>query len=98
MVDNPIVIDDSLRLVFARLEGALGVLFKSSEIERVFSDSRENQRDEKRYIFFDSPKIRVTGYVEDYEHESIEVSINASRSSRARCRPIIDDACDERMS
>ena len=94
MVDNPITIDDSLRLVFARLEGALGVFFPAAEIDRVFFDARENQRDEKHYVFFDSPKIRVAGYVEDYEPETIEITVKASRSLMARVNPIIADACD----
>jgi hypothetical protein len=93
MVDNPITIDDSLRIVLARVEGALGVFFNPSEIERVFADAQGNQRDEKRYVFFDSSGIRVTGFVEDYEPETIEISVDASRSLVARCRPIIDDAC-----
>jgi len=59
----------------------------------VFSDSAANQVSEKRYVFFDSPKIRVTGYVEEYEPETIEITIEAPRSLVARCRPILDDAC-----
>jgi hypothetical protein len=93
MVDNPITIDDSLRLVFARLEGALGVFFPVAEIDRVFFDARENQRDEKHYVFFDSPKIHVSGYVEDYEPETIEITVRASRWQMARVNPIIADAC-----
>ena len=46
MVETPIIIDEALRLVFARLEGVLGVYFIPSEIERVFSDATLNQRDE----------------------------------------------------
>ncbi len=93
MVENPITIDDSLRLVFARLEGALGVLFPAAEIDRVFVDAYENQRDEKHYVFFDSPKIRVSGYVEDYEPETIEISVSASCLQMARVNQIIADAC-----
>lgn len=96
MVDNAILIDDSLRLVFAGLESALGVRFDVSEIDRVFSDSCKNQVEEKRYTFFDSRKIRVTGYVEDYEPETIEILVNASRALKARCRPVLDDACRHR--
>jgi len=93
IVENPITINDSLRLVFARLEGALGVFFYVREIDRVFNDAADNQCDEKHYTFFESPKIRVTGYVEDYEPETIEISVHASRSLTACCKPIIDDAC-----
>jgi hypothetical protein len=93
MVNNPITIDESLCLVFARLEGVLGVSLSRSEIDRVFSDSLENQRDEKSYVFFDSPKIRVTGFVEDYEPETIAISVVSSRSLVRRCKLIIDDAC-----
>ena len=93
MVNNPITIDESLRHVFARVEGALGVFFSPGEVDRVFADAIENQRDEKTYVFFDSPKIRVTGYVEDYEPETVEISIVAPKSLVARCNPIIDGAC-----
>lgn len=93
MINNFITIDASLRRVLARLEGALGLFFNPREIDRVFTDAIDNQRDEKRYVFFDSPKIRVTGYVEDYEPGMIEISVDASRSLVARSMPIIDDAC-----
>ena len=90
MVDHAILIDDSLRLVLARLEGALGVNFRAREIEQVFADARQDQRSEKRYVFFESATIRVTGYVEDYEPETIEIAIDAPRSDRNRCRQILD--------
>lgn len=96
MVDNPITIDASLRLVFARLEGALGVFFKPVEVDRVFTDARDEPIDEKHYVFFDSPRVRVTGYVEDYEPETIEITVRASRWTMRRVNPIIADACGRR--
>ena len=65
----------------------------ADEIDRVFLDACDNQRGEKHYVFFDSPKIRLSGYVEDYEPETIEISVSASRSQMARVNPIIADAC-----
>ena len=94
MVDNPIVIDESLRLVFARLEGVLGVYFIPSEIERLFSDAIQNQRDEKEYIFFESRRVRVIGRVEDYEPETIEISIRGPRRHMKRCDEILKRASD----
>lgn len=91
MLNAPfITIDDSLRLFLARLEGALGVFFKNSEIDRVFSDARENQVDEKQYVFFDSPSITVKRFVDHYEPEDISISISAPRYHFARCRSIVD--------
>lgn len=92
MVTTPIIIDDALRLVLARLEGVLGVYFIPSEIERVFSDATLNQRDEKEYTFFDSPRVRVTGHVEEYEPETIEITILAPRSLGKRCNEILKRA------
>lgn len=92
VVTTPIIIDDALRLVLARLEGVLGVYFIPSEIERVFSDATLNQRDEKEYTFFDSPRVRVTGHVEEYEPETIEITILAPRSHKKRCNEILKRA------
>ena len=92
MVNRPITIDESLRLVFARLEGALGVFFGIGEINRVYSDAAADQCSEKHYVFFESNSIRVKGYVEDYEPETIEITVEAKRSLLVRCEPILDDA------
>ena len=80
-----IVIDESLRLLFARLEGALGLFFRQSEVERVFSDARDNQVDGKEYSFIESPRIRVTGYVEEYEPDTIEIS---NRRTASTCKTL----------
>jgi hypothetical protein len=92
VVTTPIIIDDALRLVLARLEGLLGVYFIPSEIERVFSDATLNQRDEKDYTFFESSRVRVTGHVEEYEPETIEISILAPHSLGKRCNEILKRA------
>ena len=94
MVETPIIIDENLRLVFARLEGALGVYFIPSEIERVFSDATLNQRDEKEYSFLETPRVRVTGRVEEYEPEIIAISIFGPRRHLKRCNEILKQASE----
>ncbi len=79
MVTELLDINERLRQCLSNLELLLGVRFDPSEIERVFSDSIADQVREKRYCFFESPRIQVRGRVDDYEPETIWLSVSVTR-------------------
>lgn len=89
MIQSLVTIDSSLRLVFARLEGALGVRFSPVEVDRVFTDAINDQRDDKHYTFYHSGRIQVTGLVGEYEPETIEITVEAPRLMVKRVQPIL---------
>lgn len=78
-VSAPIVIDDALRFVLFGLQCACGVEFSGRECERVFSDSRDNQVSAKSYVFFDSARLCVTGTVEEYEPETLILTVRGKQ-------------------
>lgn len=72
-------IDHRLQFALFGLECALGVSFAGAECLRVFRDAVEDQVSAKRYTFFESPRLAVTGRVDEYEPESIWVRVEGGR-------------------
>jgi hypothetical protein len=64
-------IDLELRFVLFGLQVALGVVFPTREMERVFSDALDDQASPKEYHFHDSARVSLTGSVDAYEPETI---------------------------
>lgn len=77
--EEMLVIDHRLRFALFGLECALGVSFAGAECERVFRDAAEDQVSAKRYSFFESPRMSITGRVDEYEPESLWVRIEGDR-------------------
>jgi hypothetical protein len=75
VAEELLVIDHRLRFALFGLECALGVSFAGSECERVFRDATEDQVSSKRYTFFESPRLSVTGRVNEYEPDSVWVRV-----------------------
>jgi hypothetical protein len=70
-----VIIDLKLRFVFFGLQLVLEVPFSVSEMERVFSNARDNQASAKEYTFYESSGTRVTGTVDAYESEFIRLRV-----------------------
>ncbi len=71
-----VIVDEALRFVLFGLQCALGVQFSGRECERVFTDSHEDPVSAKSYTFHDSPRLTVTGQVEEYEPETIILTVS----------------------
>lgn len=80
MVTELLDIAEQLRTCLSKLELLLDVQFDSSEIERVFSDSIADQTSQKQYCFFESRRMQVKGAVDDYEPETIWLSVSVSKT------------------
>lgn len=69
-------IDTELRFALFGLECALGVSFAGAECERAFRETDEDRISEKRYAFFESKRLKVSGRVDEYEPDSIELQVS----------------------
>lgn len=74
-----VLIDLELRFALFGLECALGVLFTGAECERVFREAVEDRNSEKRYSFFESGVLTVSGRVDEYEPDFIELHVRGQR-------------------
>jgi len=92
VAEELLIIDMRLRFALFGLECALGVSFAGAECERAFRDAAEDQVSAKRYTFFESPRLSVTGRVDEYEPESMWVQVQGGRGSRDLLRRVIEGA------
>jgi hypothetical protein len=83
-----IIIDLKLRFVFFGLQLVLEVPFSVSEMERVFSDARDNQASSKEYSFYESPGTKITGTVDAYESDSIHLRLRHKNATSILSRVI----------
>lgn len=74
-----ITIDDQLRLILFGLECALDAEFSVEAVEKIFSDGAEDAVSEKRYTLWDGPRLKVTGFVEQYEPEDIWLTVQSAK-------------------
>ena len=83
-------VDTKLRFALFGLECALGVTFNGVECERVFRDAGENQVSAKQYVLFESPRIVVSGRVDEYEPESIWLRVQGERGVAEVLRRVVE--------
>ena len=79
VAEESLTIGIRLRFVLFGLECALGVSFAGAECERVFLDAAQDRVSSKRYTFFESLRLAVTGRVDEYEPETIWLTVEGGR-------------------
>lgn len=72
-----LIIDDTLRYVLYGVSVVLGIDMRSSEIERLFAAKDSGDGTARTYDFHRSPRVVVTGCVDEYEPESVWLSVSA---------------------
>jgi hypothetical protein len=85
-------IDLRLRFALFGLECALGVSFAGAECERVFHHATEDQVSAKRYAFFESARLTVTGRVDQYEPDSVRLEVRGGRGSRELLGRVVESS------
>ena len=85
-------IDEQFRFTLFGLQCVLDVNFSSKEIERIFSEARDDQVSEKKYDLFRSQELYVTGYVEEYEPESITLVVRSKKNLQNKLDVIHENA------
>jgi len=90
VAEELLTIDLRLQFALFGLECALGVSFAGAERVRVFRDAAEDQVSAKRYTFFESPRLNVTGRVDEYEPESIWLRVEGGRGCGEALRRVAE--------
>jgi hypothetical protein len=84
-----ITIDDRLRQTLVSLEEGLSVRFDSQMVEKIFIDAEVDQVSEKHYLLLDGKKLRVVGYVEDYESGTLSLRIEVGFFGRSKVKNLL---------
>jgi hypothetical protein len=87
-----LVIDDVLRFVLYGVSVVLTVDLKASEIERLYTNSASGDRREQTYEFHRSPRVLVTGRVDEYEPESVWLSVAGPKFDQATLDRLVEAA------
>ena len=89
MQQHSLLIDQSLRATFDKLQAFLGIVFNQEEVEQVFLDAQHDQISFKYYTFYAAnsiffPKWEVTGAVGEYEPETLFLQSSGGFGKRKR--------------
>jgi hypothetical protein len=77
MIKKLITISTSLDFLFEPIEEILNMKFREEVIETILKDFEEDQVNQKTYrLSKENNRTEITGFVDDYEPESILLSIN----------------------
>jgi hypothetical protein len=83
-----VAIGRELRLTFFAIECVFDVVLDSRECERVFQDAAEDQVSAKEYLFFESSVLSIRGKVDEYEPETIWLTVEGKRAQDVLSRVI----------
>ncbi len=92
MARETIHIDMRLRFLFFGLECAVGELFRVQEMERVFADAKTDHVSQKEYTFYSAGRLRITGLVEEYEPETLILSVEGDKKLEKALPEIVKNA------
>ncbi len=83
-------IGPQLRFVLYGISVVLDIDLKSSEIERIFKESAEDQVSAKEYELHRSTQAVVVGQVDAYRPETISLSVTARKFDQRRLARIVE--------
>ncbi|MDG2169126.1 MAG: hypothetical protein P8L44_14505 [Opitutales bacterium] len=87
-----IPIDERLRNTLLGIQSIMGVGFDGKEFERIFSEAKEDKVSEKSYELFGAEKKKVMVKVDEYEPETITLSVLSSDIDQKKLEEIYEDA------
>jgi hypothetical protein len=90
-VEQLLPINESLRYVLYGVSVMLQIDLRASEIERMFDETR-SVASSKQYEFHRSPRVVVVGTVEEYESETVLLSVQARKFDESALRRLINAA------
>ena len=85
-------INDTLRYVLYGVSVTLDIGLRASEIERLFAASASGNSCSQSYEFHCSPCVRVTGRVEEYEPESLWLTVSARNFDQTALKRLVEAA------
>jgi hypothetical protein len=87
-----LIIDDTLRYVLYGVSVVLGIDMRASEIERLFAASASGESTAQSYEFHRSPRVLIAGRVDEYEPESVRLSVAAPKFDQAELKRLVEAA------
>lgn len=85
-------IDDALRFVLYGISVTLEIDLAASQIEQMFTASTRSAAREQMFEFHRSPRAIVSGRIEDYEPETVWLTVQARRFDEASLKRLVDAA------
>lgn len=87
-----LTIDRELRFTLFGLENALGVEFDVAAVEQVFMHEVEHGSADGNYILYESLRVRVLAYVEEYEPETVWLTVENLKGDEVKAADIAERA------
>lgn len=87
-----LIIDDTLRYVLYGVSVVLGIDMRASEIERLFAASASGDSSAQSYEFHRSPRVVVTGRVDEHEPESVWLAVAAPKFDQSELKRLVEAA------
>lgn len=91
-VTELLVIDNKLRFVLYGISILLGINMRAVEIERLFEGAASSDSRAQSYEFHRSPRVSVTGLVDEHEPETVWLSVAAPKFDQAELKRLIEAA------
>lgn len=85
------------RFVAFGIECVLGAELNTREVERVFSDARTDDAGSKHYNFRTVGGVSVVGDVDEYEPETLWVSVRGHRQLERQLHEIVGNAKNQAL-
>src|SRR5438477_9646116 len=85
-------IDEALRFVLYGVSVLLDVDLRASEIERLFEASKAGGSLAQAYEFHRSPHVLITGRVDEYEPETVWISVKSKKFDQATLDRLVNAA------
>lgn len=85
------LIGDTLNGLLKSLEQALKVTFSPQEIDRILTDSENDQVSSKSYCLFDSGALMVVGTVDECEPETIWIEVRGKRHHEKAFQEVVNE-------
>jgi len=85
-------IDDTLRYALYGVSVVLGIDMRASEIERLYAASASGNSTAQSYEFHRSPRVLVTGRVDEYEPGDVWLSVAARKFDQAELKRLVEAA------
>jgi hypothetical protein len=87
-----LTVDDTLRYLLYGVSVVLRIEMRASEIERLFAASASRDSTAQLYEFHRSPRVLVTGRVDEHEPESVWLTVVARKFDQTELTRLLEAA------
>ena len=90
-IQDLFLITDGLRETLHALGVAVNAQLCEPEIDRLLSEAAADQLSAKSYCFFNSSRLQIAGYVDEYEPETVWIRVEGILSQVKAYTRFLDD-------